>query len=153
MNVIQTSQMAKAMFLWEVVDFCLANQGMAMPWVKDRQQLFRYVASCEATGKLNVVVEDGIKAVAFMWADFKERIEANAAYNKPQFEWGQSHKGDSLFIADVLGERKYVAQGFNLLIAKFPHLVTVPFYTYRSGKLVQLSMRKLERFVFGGKVK
>lgn len=118
-----------------------------MPWAKELTLLFRYVAHCFYHGKLNVVFTDKeVLAVAFYWPDFQERIEAKFAEGLPQFEWLPCHKGDSLFIADVLGNREAIARLYRVTMERFPHLMSVPFFTYRGGKLVQLDRWRLERF-------
>jgi hypothetical protein len=144
-----TEQQEKlATHLWGVTRFCVAHKGKALPWLKDDiNLLFRYVASCFYHGKLNIVCEDGvIKAVVFAWCDWRERIEAKAAENKPQFDWSSNGRGDSLFVADVVGSRESVGKLYQATIDKYPQLVAVPWFTYRRGVLVQIPRAKLERF-------
>jgi len=136
-----------ATHLWAVTNFCLAHKGKAMPWATDINLLFRYVADNHYHGKLNVVYRpDAIEAVAFAWPDFAERIEAKFAESKPQFEWGPTHCGDALFIADVFGTREAVSRLYEGMMQRFPNLMAVPFYTYRKGRLVKLNRVHIERF-------
>jgi hypothetical protein len=136
--------------LWAVVDFCMAHKGArCMQWANDRSLLFRYVADCYFTGKLGVSWQDNkLNAVVFYWPDFKERIEAKYENMNPQFEWGPCHKGDALFVADVIGDRKAVAMMYQSAIERFPNMLTLLIMTYRKDKLICLYGRALERFLF-----
>jgi len=142
-------QQQLATHLWAIVHFIEAHKGKCMPWAKnnDRTLLFRFVADCFYFGKLNIAYKsDAIEAIVFAWPDFKERIEAKDAEGQPQFEWGQPHKGDALFIADVFGSRSAVAKLYRSVIEKYPNLMGVPWFTYRRETLIEISRRELERF-------
>lgn len=113
------------------------------------QKVFNYVAFCHFTGKMSVSWKDGqIEAVAFHWPDFAELIEMKDAEGRQQFEFAKAHRGDALFVGECIGSRKGIANIYNAMIARFPNLVSVPFYTYRHGKCVKLSPDTLQRFIF-----
>lgn len=147
------SQQKLATHLLAITDFCLANKGKAMPWASDKSLLFRYVADCFYHGKINIAFhEDKIEAVVFGWPDFREHIEAKAAEDMPQFEWGTPHRGDSMFIADVFGKREAVARLYRGVVDKYPQLMAVPWFTFRRTVLVKISRKQLERFARGAVV-
>ena len=154
MNATTNQQTQLSTLLWAVVDFC-QNRGSKNTSIHgmERQQLFRYVSFCYFAGKLACSWENNqLEAVVFYWPDFRERIESNYEEGRSQFAWEKVRKGDSMFIADVIGSRKSVAKGYQALIEKFPHVISVPMFTYRHGKLVQLYGKQLERFLFGKEI-
>ena len=151
MNALVNQCQALASDLWMIVNFCLANRGPCFEqWKDDPERMFRYVSFCNFTGRLNVSWDHGrIQAVVFAWSDFKEHIEARHAEGMAQFEWTHAHRGDSLFVAEVIGSREAVAKMWQQMVEKYPHMMTVPIYTYRRDKLVCLSPKLRERFLYG----
>lgn len=140
-----------ATFLWEVTHYVFAMRGKNTSVAKlDLPALFRYVAFCHLTGRLSITrVEGLLRAVAFSWPDWAEHVEAKAAEGIPQFEWTQLHKGDCIFLADVIGDREGVAQLWEKAVEIAPQLVVTPIYTFRRGKLVRLTLDEIERFSHG----
>jgi hypothetical protein len=137
-------------FLWQVTDFILSHRGRRCLPEATREPLFRYVALCHLTGRLNIALtaDNKIEAVLFFWADWREHIEAKAAEGLQQFE-SCVHKGDSIFVAEVIGARSGVRRIYQAAVEQFPHLVVTPIFTYRAGKLVRLSWQEIERFMEG----
>lgn len=134
--------------LYAITDWLMEKKGSLMAWADTRERMFRYVAFCFFSGKFAIKWDTGkIEAVVFYWTDHKERIEAKAEENVCQFEWLPSHRGDALFVGDVVGNVKAVGALLQLSYEKFPHLITVPIYTYRKGKLVTLRRSTLERIL------
>jgi hypothetical protein len=147
-NTLTEQQKNLAKCLWGVVDFCIEHRGKNC-LQSDREKIFRYVACCYFTGRLCASWEQGkIIAVVFYWHDFRERIESKYAEGRNQFEWKPMPAGDALFVGEVLGNRKAVAQMYQAAIEKYPNLITVPIYTMRRGKLIQIYGKQLERFMF-----
>jgi hypothetical protein len=145
-----TQQQQLAAFLQKVTDFCVTRgqNGGKMFVGNSRAQIFRYVAFCNLTGRLNVRVEKNeVTAVGIMWPDWQERIEAKAELKMPQFEWAHVHRGDSIFVAEVIGNRYAVRDLYQGFIEAYPHLLAKPMFTMRHGKLVRLAQHKLERFL------
>ena len=151
MNTLTEQQQKLAQSLWAIVDFIEAHRNKQCSlWDCNRGKLFRFAAFCYYTGKLCVSWEEGkITAVVFYWPDWKEHIEAKDAEGMSQFEWTQVHEGDAIFVSDVFGERKAIARMYQAWLEKFPHLITVPIYSYRKGKLTCLYGKVFERFMFG----
>lgn len=145
-----TNNQQLSVFLWQVTDWILAHRGKRCLPEATREPLFRYVALCHLTGRLNVALDKQgqIEAVLFWWADWLERIEAKAAEGMQQFE-AEVHKGDSVFVAEVIGLKSGVRRIYEAAVDKFPHLVVTPIFTYRNQKLVRLSWKEIERFMEG----
>lgn len=135
-------------FLWQVTDFIMARRNKRCLPMATREPLFRYVALCHLTGRLNIALDEagGIEAVLFWWADWREHIEAKAAEGMQQFE-AEVHKGDSVFVAEVIGSHSGVRRIYQAAVEQFPHLVVTPIFTYRNQKLVRLSWQEIERFM------
>lgn len=134
-------------YLWLVTDFCMARKSdkCAIRHM-DRDQTFRFVAFCHFDGRLYSTFDDGqCKAVAFMWADWQERIEAKNEYGKLQFEWTKQHPGDCVMIGDVIGTAKYVKRLWVSATTHQPVLLDCPLFTMRRNKLVRMSINKIER--------
>jgi hypothetical protein len=148
MNTLTEQQQSLVRVFWKIVDFIEAHRGKECLQDCDRTKLFRYVAHSYFTGKLCVSWEEGkIVAVAFYWPDFKENIEACFVENLSQFKWQPTHKGDALFVGNVIGNRKAIARMWAATIERFPHMITTPIFTYRKKKLVQITNEQLERFL------
>ena len=144
-----TEQAALSSYLWKLTDWCLAHRSKHV-LQGSRDVVFRYVAFCHLVGKMAVKINPvtkEIEACAFYWSDFKERIEAKAENNMQQFEWAKTHQGDALFVAECIGSRKAIAAIYASAIENFPNLITVPIFTFRKGKLVELSKADIERFI------
>lgn len=148
-----TQDQALGSLLWKFTDWIMANKGKNCLQLATRENLFRYVALCWLTGRLNVSTDDQnrITAVVFSWTDWREHIELKAAEGRQQFE-SHTHKGDAIFVAEVIGSRSGVSRIYQGAIERFPHLSVTPIFTYRKNKLVQLTWNEIERFM-GGKFK
>lgn len=149
MDFLPSQDLRLKAYLWAVTEFCLVHKSdkTAIRHM-DRQQMFRFVSFNHFDNRLYSTFEDGqCKAVAFMWADFWERIEAKYEHGKLQFEWTKQHSGDCAMVGDVMGTVKYVKRLWVAATTHNPALVNCPIYTMRRGKLVRLSFQKIERFV------
>jgi hypothetical protein len=147
MDFITANDTRLKAYLWAVTEFCLTHKSdkCAIRHM-DRDQLFRFVAFCHLDQRLYSCFEDNqCKAVAFMWADWEEHIEAKNEYGKLQFEWVKQHRGDCAMVGDVIGTAKYVKRLWISVTAHNPALLDCPIYTMRRGKLVRLSINTVER--------
>ena len=147
---ITTEQLNLAERLWQITDWCLNRRNQQCPLEGTREAMFRYVGLCYLTGRMCIAwTEHGdIEAVAFCWADWKEHIELKHAQKRQQFEtWVK--RGDSLFVAEVVGSSKGIGRLYQHAVQAYPHLLTIPIYTYRRGELVQLTNKEIERFIKG----
>lgn len=135
---------------WLIVDYCLANAGNSALKGMDRHNLFKYVAFCFFTGRLNVAWEAGkIEAVVFAWPGTRVEIEARSQVSQGSFKWELPRRGDCLFVADVIGSRNGVAKIYHGQVEKNPQLNFIPILTYRHGRLHRL--KHLNRFLRGRK--
>jgi len=109
----------------------------------DRHDLFKYVAFCHFSGRLNVAFEAGqIEAVVFAWPGTRLEIESG---KHKDFNWDLPQKGNALFVADVIGSRRGVAKIYNGQIRNNPQLKSLPIFTYRHGRIHRL--KHLNRFL------
>jgi hypothetical protein len=144
-----TEQQNLGVWLWTLTDWILAHKGRNCLRLATRENLFRYVAFAHLHGRIAVArdAQGQIEAVMFYWCDFKERIEAKAENGVNQFEWTANHPGDALFVAEIIGSHEGVARIIRTAFEKWPHLMTLPIYSFRRGKLVLLSMAKINHFI------
>jgi len=149
MIVTTKQQQQLADYLRRVTDFFMARKGRHCLPTITAEKAFRYLAFCHLTGRLNVRCRPNgaVDCIVICWPDFKERIEAKHAEGMSQFEWGKVRPGDCIFLAEVVGSRSGVKALYQGLVEAFPNLLRMPVYTYRRGKLVQLTQPAIERFV------
>lgn len=144
-----------AEYLWELTRFCERNGGKWCFSGLKGERLFRYVAFCHLTGRLMVVIQgDQVRAVATAWPEWTEHVEARAAERLPQFSWTNTlpkDAGDALFVADVVTSPNHEREDLQSLMfgamAKWRDLMDRRLFTYRRGKLVELSQKVLGRLL------
>lgn len=119
------------------------------------EKILLYVHDALETNRISVYFdpeEQQFKAVVFHWNDFVERIEHKAEQGLQQYEYGnRSTKGNAVFVAEAIGERKYIAKLYNAMFRKCPNFGCFPVFTFRHGKLVKIENDTLFRFAFGWK--
>ena len=92
----------------------------------------------------------GIGIVAIAWLKNAANILADDAEGFSQFSWGFYPKnGDSILIADVAGDRKLMPEILKQVMAHWPDSPRKKLFTYRRGKLVELSWQTVMRFTYG----
>ena len=91
-----------------------------------------------------------VGAAAILWPNDAAKIQAIAELDKPQFTWSPTPpNGDSILIADVAGDRGLVPQILKQVMAHWPDSPRKRLFTYRRGRLVELSWKTVKRFTYG----
>ena len=131
----------------ELALFCLTRRGACFKGV-DAAKLFRYVAFHLLLGSLFVDRDvNGVKMMVFVWRGWAADIQRRAAEDLPQFEWKlPTNEGDSLFIAEVIGNRRSMAHILKLVKAHWPESPGFRLFTYRRHGLAELSWNTVLRF-------
>lgn len=134
----------------EISDFFWRNKGRCFEgW--STKKLHDYVL-------VNVVRRnvfyalDGAKIglAAIVWPEYARMIRALDAAGEPQFSWTICpHKGDSLLIADVAGQRALMPEIFKQVQERWPDCRRQRLFTYRRGALVELTWETATRFIYG----
>ena len=147
MNLTEQQKTQNAMVIHLLTDFLWLNRRNAIPWATSKEKLFRYAAFCYLNGKMAYSVQNNIvEAVIFYYSEHLEQLEMKVAEERPIFAWEQSHPGDCLFVAEVVGNRHAVGKLWHEAIEKWPHLLNTPIFTFRHGKLHRLTQKMLERY-------
>ena len=150
MNATTEIHKRLADYLVNVCDFCITRgQSTGRMFVGNTAaQIFRYIAFCHLSGRLNVRYDaHKITAILICWPDWQEHIEHKAARNKPQFDWTRVPRGNSMFVAEVIGSRRALRVLYEGLIELHPHLLQSRVFTMRHSKLVNLPQAAIERFM------
>ena len=146
MNILEEQKAAA--WLQYLTEWIMENRGRLLPEAT-RETMFRYVAYAWLNGRIAVYRDEPngvIRAVVFYWLDWREHIEHKDALGLQQFEYRPNHKGDCLFIGEVIGNRHAIARMYQDVINRWPYLVNTPFLTYRRGKLVEIPKKRLNQF-------
>jgi hypothetical protein len=123
----------------EVAEFCHAHRGRCFPgWTVE--QIIVYVSFHATWGTVFLARDKStrkVESVAFAWPTADERMV---------FNWRRAIEGDTLLIAEVIGNRKTVKRLFRLALRQWPKVRR--FCTWRWGKLVELKRETILRFAY-----
>jgi len=132
----------------QICNFCFKNKKNGLGGLDTWEKMFRYVAFCLISGKVAIYWDSGeVKSVMFYWNDNIENINKKYNNNEGQFQWDECKNGDSFFIGECIGDRRHISEISKSLFEKYPHLESIPFYTYRRGTLVGLNNKTIKRFM------
>lgn len=143
----------------ELTDFFLKHRGRCFGgWTTDK--LFKYIlVNCVRRNVFAARDRFGLIAVAAIaWLDDAARITDLDARRLPQFQWEPEHpkggsatgqwtpNGDSILIADVAGDRKFMPEILKQVTARWADAPCERLFTYRRGKLIELHWTTVMRF-------
>ena len=151
MNFIVPQKSAVA-FTAEVTRF-VVERRLGTPCFVDWPvyKVFTYAGFCLMRRMCACAVENGrLVTVAFGWPGWGEHIEARAAAGAPEFTWSNPIQGgDSIFIAEVIGERSRLRVLWDSLGEWCPDIDERRIFTYRRDKLVELPQALMRRLIYG----
>lgn len=128
--------------------FLLQHRGPCFAGM-DAAKLFRYVAFHLLHGCVFVAYDaaGNISTVFFAWPlDRAEMLRRDAA-GEPLFIWeAPKCDGDAFFIGGIVGKRRFGAEVFKQVSGAWPESPRKQVFTFRKGKLVELSWKELTRF-------
>ncbi len=138
-------------FVQAVTAFCWEHRSGPVFKTWPREKVWTYVGFCSTRRMCAVAIEKGrIVTVAFGWPAWGEHVEARAAAGAPEFTWSNPIQGgDSIFIAEVIGDRRHLRTLYDTLGEWCPDLDERKIFTYRRGKLVELSQKTMQRLIYG----
>jgi hypothetical protein len=116
-------------------------------WKSDK--VFYYVLVNLLNGNVFVAPDrfGKIGLVAIAWVDDAVRIMDLNARALPLFDWNEFPKsGDSIVVADVAGDRKLMPEILEQAMGRWVDAPQKRLFTYRRGKLAELSWKKILRF-------
>jgi hypothetical protein len=145
-----------------IATFFLRRRGRCFAgWKSDK--VFYYVLVNLLNGNVFIALEKfgrkgtsalpqiGLAAIA--WLDDAARIMDLNARALPLFDWNEFPKsGDSIVVADVAGDRKLMPEILKQATARWAVVSATPaifqkrLFTYRRGKLVEMSWPAVMRF-------
>lgn len=137
----------------EVTKFFLKNKGRCFEgWTPNK--VAKYVLVNAVYRNVFVALDNFglIGAAAILWPNDAATIRAIAESDEPQFTWSPTPRdGDSILIADVAGDRRLMPQILKQVMANgpwrcHPNIFQKRIFTYRRGKLVELSWGTVLRF-------
>lgn len=132
----------------EITNFFLSHRGKCFEgWTRDK--VAKYVLVHAVYRNVFVVFDriGVIGAAAILWPNDAATIKAIAEACQPQFTWTPTPKdGDSILIADVAGDRRFMPEILKQAAVPLPNIFQKRLFTYRRGKLVELSWPTVLRF-------
>lgn len=141
----------------ELSEFIIKNRGRAFegwPVPLIFQYCFYHLAEGTA---FTVRDKDGIAGVAFAWGMSPGEIRRRDAAGESPFQWERSVDGaGGLFLAEVIAaEPKQKAENrkqklqrlYRQMLKRWPDFARKKIYTYRAGKLVELSAAAIAKMV------
>jgi hypothetical protein len=134
----------------EITRFFLMRRGRCFEgWTRDK--VAKYVLVNAVYRNVFVALDRFglIGAAAILWPNDAATIKAIAEAGQPQFTWSPTPRdGDSILIADVAGDRRLISQILKqvMAVAAPPAIFQKRIFTYRRGKLVELSWPTILRF-------
>lgn len=140
----------------EVCQFVIQNRGRCFPvdqWPE--RKLFRYLTWHFLNGNVFLVRACGeICGMAIAWPDIAREVEVREAMGEPHFTWKpQIRAGDCVMIAEVIGTRQSAFGWRKLALERWPDLHARRFFTFRRGKLKEISYGSIKNFCQGRKIR
>ena len=111
-------------------------------------QLYKFCAYHWLNGTLfaSCAPDGAFRLVVIAWLENAARIIARAAAGTPHFTWEQLPKdGDSILIADVVGERSLLPDVRRQVNGAWPDSPRKRLFAFRKGRLVELAWPTIDR--------
>ena len=133
----------------EIAEFCLARggertfQGWPVP------TLFAYAFFHSVDRTVFVARDHGaIAAVVFAWGVDETELRRCVAEKRPLFAWRRGKDdGDSVFLAEMVGARRYIPALYRQVSARFRGFARKTVFTFRRGQLARLEPAVIQRMI------